>query len=431
MFLTLLRKECVQYLKSAVYYIFLIYLIGDFFIQLGGDITTIEAPQPEWKSYEQYGTVPEEDEMVIMQITLENLLQEYEQNSYVTYPVGFYKEVTLSDEEQREVLDVILDMSGLTEEELRSIYQEFQNSIDKLMEQLSETEEPVVEESMLTMPQLNVFVRDGYSYETFLKNMKKIDELLGGGSDYTENNILTNAEKSPTYEQAYKVYNDFIEKDKITNAYARLFCDYEGITLAIITVFLAVARTLRDRRAKMEQVVYSHRISSAKLILSRYLAAVIMAVTPVLILSCSMLVQVIYYANHIQVEYDLFAFVKYTVFWLLPTILVSLSVGFFLTELTDSPVAIFVQVVWWFASLMAPGKLVGVAGWNLIPRFNSVLGYEIYEQMRSQLLRNRLFYTVLAMVLLLLTIGIYDLKRKGVFASVGAKLRNRKNELEA
>lgn len=431
MFLTLLRKECVQYLKSAVYYIFLIYLIGDFFIQLGGDITTIEAPQPEWESYEQYGTVPEEDEMVIMQITLENLLQEYEQNNYVTYPVGFYKEVTLSDEEQREVLDVILDMSGLTEEELRTVYQEFQNSIDKLMEQLSETEEPVVEESMLTMPQLNVSVRDGYSYETFLKNMKKIDELLGGGSDYTENNILTNAEKSPTYEQAYKVYNDFIEKDKITNAYARLFCDYEGITLAIITVFLAVARTLRDRRAQMEQVVYSHRISSAKLILSRYLAAVIMAVTPVLILSCSMLVQVIYYANHIQVQYDLFAFVKYTVFWLLPTILVSLSVGFFLTELTDCPVAIFVQAVWWFASLMAPGKLVGVAGWNLIPRFNSVLGYEIYEQMRSQLLRNRLFYTVLAMVLLLLTIGIYDLKRKGVFASVGAKLRNRKNELEA
>lgn len=428
MFLTLLRKECVQYLKSVIYYIFLIYLVADFVIQMG-TFEIVKVPQPDQESYEEYGSVPTEDESLIMQITLENLLEDYEEgNEYVTYPIGFYKKVTLDEEEQKEILDIILDMTGLTEEELETAYHAYSEAVYNAIEASTESGEAV---NWANLPPLEISVRDGYTYQTFQKDMEKIDTMLGGGSSYNANNILSNAEQSPTYEQACEVYDDFISKDKITNAYARLFCDYEGITLAIITVFLAVTRALRDRRAQVEQVVYAHKISSAKIIISRYLAGVVMAVLPVFLLSCSTLTQAVYYAKSIQTEYDLFAFVKHIGFWLLPTILVTLSVGFFLTELTDSAIAILVQGIWWFVSLFMPTTLVGVSGWNLVPRFNSLVGYEIYEQMRPQLFRNRSFYTILALILLLLTIWIYDLKRKGVFISVGAKLRNRKDKLEA
>ena len=427
MFLTLLRKECMQHLKSIIYYIVLIFLVADFVTQMG-TFSTVEVPQPDQESYLMYGSVPADDESLIMQLTLEKLADDYDKDCFVTYPVGFYKEVTLNEDERNEILEIILDMTGLNEKELQAAYEAYYDACKTAEEVL---EQGGTEVDWENMPVIEVSVREGYHYETFQQNMQRIDEMLGGGSDYSEDSILQNTEQSLTYEQACEMYDDFIDKDKVTNAYARLFCDYEGVTLAIIVVFLAVARGLQDRKAQMEQVVYSHRISSAKLVISRYLASVIMIVIPVFLLSCVTLMQAVYYAKHIHAAYDIFAFVKYIGFWLLPTILVTLSIGFFLTELTDSPVAILVQGIWWFVSLFSADELVGVAGWNLIPRFNSVVGYSIYEQMKPELYQNRGFYTVLAMVLLLLTIWLYDWKRKGVFVSVGAKLRNRKNQLEA
>ncbi len=140
------------------------------------------------------------------------------------------------------------------------------------------------------------------------------------------------------------------------------------------------------------------------------------------------MLQAVYYAKSIHVPYDLFACVKYTGFWLLPTILVSLSVGFFLTELTDSAIAVFVQGIWWFTSIfLSTSDLVGNAGWNLIPRFNTVGQFFVYEQMKEQLFWNRLVYTGAAVLLMILTVLVYDRKRKGVFVSAGTKLRNRKN----
>ncbi len=424
MFLTLLRKECMQHLKSIVYYIVLLYLVVDFTMQMG-TFDTVEEPKPGMESYMEYGSVPAEDEELIMQLTLENLLYDYEMNQFVTYPIGFYKEVILSDAQLLELKDIILDVSGLSETELQQVYDQYHEANESAFE--NETE--IIMQN--DMPRIEAPIKAGYSYESFLQQMKKVDDMLGGGSDYSETSILHNSEQSPTYEQACEIYNNFIEKDKVTNAYARLFCDYEGITLAIISIFLAVARSLRDKKSQMEQVVYSHGISSMKIVLSRYLATVIMLVIPMLLFSCSTLMQAVYYAKRIHVEYDIFAFVKHIGFWLLPTILITLSVGFFLTELTDSPVAILVQGIWWFVSIYTPSELVGVVGWNLIPRFNSVVCYEVYEKMKPELFLNRGVYAIVAMVLLVCTIWIYDCKRKGVFVSVGAKLRNRKGQLEA
>ena len=140
------------------------------------------------------------------------------------------------------------------------------------------------------------------------------------------------------------------------------------------------------------------------------------------------MLQAVYFAKSIHAQYDLFACVKYTGFWLLPTILISLSVGFFLTELTDSAIAVFVQGIWWFTSIfLSTDNLVGSAGWNLIPRFNTVGEFSVYGQMKEQLFKNRLVYTGIAILLMILTVLVYDRKRKGEFVSAGTKLRNRKS----
>lgn len=420
MFLTLLKKECVQYLKSITYYIFLIALVLDFMTQMG-DFETKGKPEP---GGDDYGTIRTKDKDLIMSSALDQLLDEYDRGEYTTYPIGFYKRVVLNDEEQKQVKDILLDITGLTEQELTDAYEEHNKKLKQLQEKAGSENRAL---TWTEIPPLDVTIKKGLQWEEFSEKMEALDDLLGGGSNYSKSN-LEFAEAPKTYEQAVEEYESFLKDDKVTNAYARLFCDYMGIMLAILPVFLAVTRALRDRKAQAEQVLFMTRAGSAKIILSRFLAAVLVTVVPVILLSCSTLMQSVYYAKSIHAEYDFFAFAKHIVFWLLPVILVSLSVGFFLTELTDSAIAILVQGAWWFISIFINGmNLVGSVGWNLVPRFNTVGAFGIYQQMEEQLMKNRLFYTGFALVLLLFTIIVYSKKRKGEFVSVGTILRNRKN----
>ena len=399
MFLALLKKECACYLRSVTYFIYLAAMILFYFSQMG-DFETVEKPVP---GQEDYGVVRTADKDLIMRNKLQRLLQEYTGEEYTTYPVGFYKAVRLSDGEQEKVKEMLLDMTSLSEEELEAVC------------------EGTADET------IRMEVRKGLTFEEFSSEMEKLCGMLGAGSEYSKEKLKTT--KVPaTYEQAAAEYESLIKDDKVTNAYARLFCDYMGILLAVLPVFLAVTRSLKDRKAQVWQVVYMAKASSKTLVSVRFLAAVLVTAAPVFLLGCMQILQAVYYAKSIHVQYDLFACVKYTGFWLLPTILVSLSVGFFLTELTDSAIAVFVQGIWWFTSIfLSTSDLVGNAGWNLIPRFNTVGQFFVYEQMKEQLFWNRLVYTGAAVLLMILTVLVYDRKRKGVFVSAGTKLRNRKN----
>ena len=86
-----------------------------------------------------------------------------------------------------------------------------------------------------------------------------------------------------TYEQAMEEYKALCSKDRITGATARLFCDYAGIILSVLPVFLGVTRCLRDKRAQVSQVIFSHRACALVIIASRYLANVCMAFLPVVL----------------------------------------------------------------------------------------------------------------------------------------------------
>lgn len=424
MFLTLLKKECVQYLKSITYYIFLIALVLDFISQMG----TFNAKKKPEPGGDNYGMTRTADKDLIMKNTINGLLGEYDRGEYTTYPIGFYKRVTLNDKEQEQVRDILLSITGLTEQELKDAYEKHEKAAEQAREQAASENRPIMETEI---PPMDVTIRDGLTWEEFSEKMQTLDDLLGGGSDYSKSN-LEYTKVPMTYEQALDEYESLLKDDKVTNAYARLFCDYMGILLAILPVFLAVTRALKDRKAQAEQVLFMSRAGSAKIILSRYLAAIIVTVVPVILCSCSTLMQSVYYARSIHVEYDWFAFIKHIGFWLLPMILVSLSVGFFLTELTDSAIAILVQAAWWFFSIFVTEmNLVGSVGWNLVPRFNTVGSFEIYRHMEEQLMKNRLIYTGFALVLILFTVIVYNKKRKGEFVSVGTVLRNRKNKLEA
>ncbi|RDY28498.1 ABC transporter permease [Romboutsia weinsteinii] len=404
MFKTLFLKECKETLRSITYYIFLACIVI-FFITQMGSFQGMSKPMP---NEESYGFKYSDDKNIIMQSTIDRLAYEFSANSYTTYPLGlFYKEVKLNDSEISKIYNILEEITGIKEEQLVRKFENYTTTPNG--------------------PQIEfIKAKDNITFKEFSKYISEVDDILGGGSyHFNPKNLHINARVGRTYDDALKDYESVINDDKVSRAYARLFSDYMGIVLAILPIFLAVTRALKDKRAKAEQVIFSKRCPSTTIILSRYLAIVVMIILPLILISITPTLQSIYSANSNGISADYFAFLRVIFGWLMPTVLVTVSMGFFLTELTNGPIAILVQGIWWFVSMsVGVSNLVGNVGMNLIPRFNSYGNYDIYIRIFDELVINRVFYSIVGIVLIVMTIFVYDIKRKGKLNSNGKILKN-------
>lgn len=402
MFGQLFLKECRQTARSLIYWFVVLILIFDFTSQLGSTEIKTE-PQ---KGQESYGFRASDDKNVIMENTLGALLEEYNRGSYTTYPIGFYKSVTLDGKKEQRIEEIISETTGLSD----------RVQIEKVIHDwYAPQQENIRINEMAMLKSLAVKPADGLSYDRFEELMEETDRILGGGSSYGETYRHQNASVPMTYEDAMTEYRELIEKDHLTGGYARLFSDYMVIFLGILPVFLAVTRELRDKRAGMQELIYTRKGSSLCIIASRYAAMLAMLVLPILALSLCPLSQCLKYAASAGVSTDIFAYVKYTFGWLLPTIMTVTAVGMFLTELTDTALAVLIQGAWWFISVFASIQSIhgGMYGWSLMPRHNTEMNWSGYHAGFAQLAANRLFYASLGILLVICTAGIYHLKRKG------------------
>lgn len=414
MFGTLFLKECKQILKSMVYYIYVIVLILFLTSQMSGDsVNDLQKPK-EGQDY--YGTTVSTDKTDIMERTLAELLQEVYHNSFSTYPVGFYKGVVLDDNELEEIKDIIEDCSGKD-----------WNTLEKEMTEYYEAaDQSTIEGTIQAMVKDRVEVKKDLSYDTFCKKMERVCELIGKGSSYEKKLLDAGVDVPCDYETALEEYYGILERDKVTGAYMRLFCDYAGIVLAVLPIFLGVTRCLRDKRSQAEQVIYARNAGAGVIQISRYLANVCMAFLPVLIVSFILQLLWQYQAETLGVNADILAFLKYDLVWLLPEIMVVLATAFLITELTENVISIFVQVVWAIVSLFNVGGLVGGFGGKLILRWNTVGAAAMFEQQKSQLYWNRGFYFALSLVLVVLTCLVYTKKRKEGETIYGKIFKRRK-----
>jgi hypothetical protein len=347
------------------------------------------------------------------------LAEEYCRENYATYPIGFYKNVTLNKKEINRIEEILEETTGL------SGMEEIEKAIDGWYAK-GELETEQRTGRLMLKPE------EGLTYERFIELMDEVDDILGGGSKYGEGHRDKNAQVLMTYEEALEEYQFLIKNDRLTGGYARLFSDYMVIFLSILPVFLAVTRSLRDRRAKIQELIYTRRASSVVVVSSRYFAMLAMLAVSVLALSVIPLMQCVKYGSVAGVSVDIFAFVKYTFGWLMPSVMITLSVGMFLTELTDTAVAVLVQGAWWFVSIFGGVNSLkgGMYGWNLAPRHNTELNWKGYHDGFSQLAANRIFYAALSVALLAFTVFIYSQKRKGRLVFRGKILADRKNKFK-
>ncbi|MCI8300027.1 MAG: ABC transporter permease [Lachnospiraceae bacterium] len=414
MFGSLFFKECRQILKSMVYYIYVVVFVMFLTSQLSGEMTErMEQPQP---GQENYGFVNSRRESDIMEKTLAGLAMETSRNSYATYPMGFYKGVTLNETELAEVKSILENCSGRSWEQLTA----------EMERHYAGYEQSTFQGAMQAQISYSVPVREDLSYEDFSKYMEQVCGIIGAGSDYQTEALKAGVSVPMTYEQAMEEYKALCSKDRITGATARLFCDYAGIILSVLPVFLGVTRCLRDKRAQVSQVIFSHRACALVIIASRYLANVCMAFLPVVLTAFAMQMPYQYHAKTIGIAPDVFAFLTYSGIWLLPELMIVLAVSFFITEMTENVISIFIQVFWAIASLFSAVALEGNFGFHLIVRWNTLGDAAEFWRQRPELFVNRGFYFVLSLVIVVCTVLIYEKKRREGETVYGKIFKSRK-----
>lgn len=409
MFGTLFWKECRQICKSLVFYLYVVILVLFLTSQLNGDsISSVKEPE---KGQDYYGLTTSTDKTDIMEVTLGSLFLNSYHNSFAAYPMGFYKHVILNEKETEEINRILETCSGKDRDTLEKEMLKHFNSYDQ-----SNVEGAIQDQAEYRIP-----VKKGFSYENFCEQMKRVSEMIGNGSGY-EKKFFDNGVSVPSdYETEQKAYQAICDTDRITGAYMRLFCDYAGVMLSVLPVFLGVTRCLRDKRAQVSQIIYARKAPGAVIIASRYLANVCMSFLPVLILAFVMQMPAQYHAGTLGVTPDTLAFLKYALIWLLPEIMAVLAVSFVITELTENVISIFIQVFWAVASLFSAAVLHGSFGLQLVVRWNTMGATELFEQQKQELLMNRGFYFLLALMLTAVTIAIYE-KKRGEGESIYGKI---------
>ena len=398
----LFMKECRKLLHSVIYYIFLFMVLLTFLTQFrndlylhGADIRPTSAGSGE---YMKEGNDPDK----IIPAATESLLMDYMNNRYVTYPLGFIKVVHLNNGDRQKMALILERITGLSAEEIETKRSQYASEIG-------------IYDDYVEFPNMFSYeIPQDLGIDEFRTLMYEADDILGGGSSYAEENLSGMFGLEPmTYEEIMAEYDDFEYNDRITNGYARLNCDYYGIFMILFVVFVAAFFLTYDRRSHMEQLIYSRKISSFRLEMTRYAALSFMMFLPLLVMAAWAHILIIKF--YPDADLDHFAMYKYTLVWLLPTVLSGTGLAMLLTELFSGIAAILIQSAVWFITCMK-GSLTGNIGkFDLIIRHNTNMERQLFMDQLNNFIFNRCFCTIAGILCAVLAAIVFGLKREGRF----------------
>lgn len=373
----------------------------------GGSI--LAKPKENAKSY---GTKSKEVPEKIMCGGTDCLIIEYLKNSYATYPFTYYKEVILSEKEQDEILNIISEITGLNEKQIRNLPDGYFPTVNGNIIHYGDNASQGENES--SSDDYTKHFISQVSYERFQELMEKAENVIGKGSNYSMENLLQYYGLSEmNYEEAMDEYNKTIYDDKVSDAFARLFCDYMTRVIGLYPVFVAVIFWLKDKRNRMNELIDCKQMKTTKLVLVRYSAILTAVILPVIILSFESLIPLIRYSADTGIAIDIFAFFKYITWWLIPTAMIVTSLGMFLTILTGTPFAILIQFVWWFVDSSVTGLSGDTSIFTLMLRHNMLQGSEIISRDFALICLNRGLFVFFSVILAGLSCMVYHKKRGG------------------
>jgi len=394
----LFRLECKKIIRSAAFLIYcvisVIFFATQYYEGCKGGI------------YIGEGEKIVEDHDLIMDKALNVLAGEYASNKYVCYPFGFYKAVHLKNSKQEKIAAYLKEITGTDGESFEALFSGGEKYYSGMSDQ------PVY--SFDSIP-----VAEGFSYDRFTEIMADVDDILGGGSEYDPEGLVYRYSRVPmTEEEAQAEYEVFLKEDRVTGGLARLFSDYAGIMLAVLPVFVAASLSSADRKRRMHELVYTRKISSFRLVFTRYAALLVTMFIPVLLEMLVALIQVI--SEFGAKDIDMAVMFTLPTFWLLPILMFTTALGMLITEIFSAATAIFTQVVIWFMSMMMGGvELCGKIGkYTLVCRHNSPANRAEFLMNQDNFIFSRFFWAAVSIVIVLAAVLVYEAKRGGRFNAI-------------
>ncbi|QAA32556.1 ABC transporter permease [Clostridium manihotivorum] len=369
MLITLVIKEIKYQLKSITFYLFLAIITLFYVSQFLPSLTDFKKPIPGQSYYGSAPTTNKEDEIkaVYKQLNL-NLSV----GTVLRYGKFINKMVVLSETDKENINKAIKAISPYGEQDGK----------------------------------LNIAV----SYEEYLNIVRTLDKQLGGSTDFGDDHRSMLSKRPMTYEEALNAYNKTVNIDKLSNASARLFSDYMGITAGLFTVFLSAFILTKDKRTKTYEVIYSRSVSSATYILSKYIAICLCVSLGYLLLASYSTFLTIRMSVLNNYPIDYLSYYKYTVTWILPTVFFSNALGMLLSAIfNNGVVAIIIQFVIWINSLLPLSGDYTLL--KPIIRFNSLGYYDDYVSYAKAIETNRIFYLILSLVIVVANIWVHSMKR--------------------
>lgn len=370
MILNIICKEIKYQLKNVTFYGFFIVVLLMFFSQLGipeKDDLTLQT-QSE-KHYSTEKIIDHYEQMKHMYLWLG---KNYSEGTVLKYKFSFGYDANLTDI-QKNYLKTVID----------KLYTFDDNN---------------------TL-QVNV------SYDEFPGILKDLDKNLGGNTIYgtpEEHGIFSD---EISFQNAEKAFNDVMEKDKFTNAYGRLFADYLGITAGFFPVFLSSFIFTREKRKKDYEKIYSSKISFTKYILAKYIGICICIMGCYFIFATYTTLAYLKFALDSNCAIDTLAIYKYTFGWICPTVLFTTAFGMLMSIIFNNGIAaIAIQLIACFSSIRNLSGQYGLT--KYVIRFNVFGEHDSYLNFRPAIIENRIFYTILSFVIVLLSSYIWTRFRK-------------------
>ncbi len=453
----LFRMECKKIAKSILYWVLVLALLAVSFYQYDpsveselrrtNDPASVFYTATDGNYAEERNAVPNAAMEHAMMIGATKLLMyNYRDNCYQYYPFGYVKEKTMSAKEQAVILQYLMELTGLSEQELAGakdgagdtndtnigdvpisgggafVLEPGKGDINEDGQFIIRPDEwqyvPSDGTSSETPSQSSGSFEIQVSFERFKEIMEEVNQMIGRNSYFSWTMLKlyyfgNDMEEAPITERQHR---EFYEGDRVTGAFARYYCDSISLRVLFLPAFVIVDLMLRDKRRKMQGLTYPRTISSAKLICTRYAAAVCMTMLPILILPVKSLIVLMRYCGSIGVQADALAFIKYTLAWILPTVLLIMAISLVVTALLENYTAILLAGLIWLVGNPTVDKLNGgnYGLFDLIIRHNTLKGYGRMMENIQMLALNRITISVIALALVGLAVFVY--MRKTGFA---------------
>ena len=254
-------------------------------------------------------------------------------------------------------------------------------------------------------------------FQRFMEIMDEISGMIGKNSYFSEALINLYYGENDMEDSAVtlKQHEEFYNKDKITGAFARYYCDSIALAALLFPAIVIIAVMVKDGQSKMMESIYTKQVSSFKLIFIRYFASVGMMFLPVLLLPLKSIIVLAKYANASGHDIDILAFPKYIAGWILPTLMFVTALGLLLSVLIRSYVSVFVMGIFWMFFKPSVGKIAGgnYELFDLAIRHNTLKGFGRMMQHFDMLVINRIIITCISFLFVFFSIWIYQAKRRG------------------